>query len=249
MKRLLTICTLLLCVLFCLPAQAEESAAFVGTWIETEGYGTLTIRLDGTATMVYYDGSEMDTTWSLTDDGYCFGDGMWYNSPMELLDENTLSVSDGWMIFAREGFLPTTDEALLLGAEPVGEEGEPYLGQWELVNLIIEDEEIDPTLFGMIMTLTFNADGTVISDDGFEPYTTTWAVSYGNVELEGDILVLDENDQLVFNQDDGAMVFSRLLIAETDPANLADPIPVGEEGAPFLGAWTLVLIDSEGIHD
>ena len=75
--------------------------------------------------MDYYDGTITETTWGLTEDGYRFGEGMWYNSPMVLLDENTLSVSDGWMIFTREGFLPTTDEALLLGAEPVGEEGAP----------------------------------------------------------------------------------------------------------------------------
>ena len=249
MKRILSVLTLLTCLLaFCVPAAAEDSADFAGTWVETEGYGTLTIRPDGTATMVYYDGSEMDTTWAMTDDGYRFGDGMWYNSPMELLDENTLSVSDGWMIFAREGFLPTTDEALLLGAEPVGEEGEPYLGQWELVNLIIEDEDVDPALFGMTMTLTFNADGTVVSDDGWEPYTTTWYVDNGFAIIEFDILYIDEeNDLLIFDQEGDSMIFARVLTAETDPPAMADPVPVGAEGEAYLGLWTLTSVDIDGM--
>lgn len=75
--------------------------------------------------------------------------------------------------FTREGFTPTTDEALLLGAEPVGEEGVPFLGTWALTGLIMEGESIDPALFGLTMTLTFMENGTVVSDDGFEPYTTT----------------------------------------------------------------------------
>ena len=246
MKRFLSL--LLCCMLLCPLALAEQAETLIGVWIETEGYGTLTLRLDGSATMVYYDGTTMDTTWSLTDDGYRFGDGMWYNSPLDLLDENTLSVSDGWMVFAREGFLPTTDEALLLGATPVGEEGEPFLGEWTLTSLVEGDQELDPALFGLTMTMLFDASGLVTIHDGLVPYTTTWFVAYGNIVLEGDILVLDENDQLVFTQPDGTMIFSRVLSAETDPANPADPVPVGEEGAAYLGIWTLVLIDADGMQ-
>ena len=228
-------------------AFSEQASAYVGVWIETDGFGTLTIRADGTAHMEYYDGTVTDTTWGITEDGYRFGEGIWYNSPMELLDENTLSVSDGWCVFTREGFLPTTDEALLLGAEPVGEDGFPFLGTWELTKLVTEGEEIDPSLFGMTMTITFYDTGLVTSDDGLEPYTTTWFVSYGNAVVEGDILVLDENDQLILNTSDGAMVFTRLLTAETDPANPAQAIPVGEAGAPFLGLWTLVSVQTDDI--
>ncbi|MBQ2954013.1 MAG: hypothetical protein IJE07_10790 [Clostridia bacterium] len=258
MKRFLLI---LICLLLCIPAFAEDNSTCVGTWIETEGYGTLTIRLDGTATMVYYDGTEMDTTWSLTDDGYRFGDGMWYNSPMELLDENTLSVSDGWMIFAREGFLPTTDPALLLGAEPVGEEGEPYFGQWQLTALIMEGEEIDPALLGVTMTLTFHEDGTAVSDDGWEPYTTTWYVDNGFAIVEFDVLYIDEeNDQLIFDQEGDSMVFTRVVEKE-EPADVSDapevsgasdvvgsdlPVPTAEESAPFLGDWYLAAITLDG---
>ena len=236
MKRILSL-LLAFTIFLCLPALAEESAqsltdaGFVGIWIENTGYGTLTIRADGSSTMVYYDGTTSESNWGLTDEGAKFLDGMWLNSPMTLLDENTLNVNNGWCIFTREGFLPITDSALLLGAEPVGEDGEPFLGVWELTTLITEGKKIDPALSGMTIHITFNADGTIISDDGLEPYTTTWFVSYGSAVVEGDILILDENDQLVLNAGNDSMIFTRVLTSDTDPANPADPTPVDEEGA------------------
>ena len=252
MKRFLAL-LLSLCMLACACVLAvADDAPFVGVWIETEGYGTLTIRLDGSATMVYYDGSVMDTTWHLADDGYRFGDGMWYNSPMALLDENTLSVSNGWMIFAREGFLPTTDEALLLNAEPVGEEGLPFFGKWELTELIMEGESLAPALFGISMSMTFREDGTCVSDDGEEAYTTTWFVSYGNAVVDGDIMTIDEMGRMVYQDMDGQMIFLKAAeeTPEETPAEtdiVAAPAPVGEDAEAFLGLWTLTSVDMDGM--
>ncbi len=267
MKRffsLLLACTLLLC----LPVLAESASNYVGVWIENDGNGTLTVRTDGTSTMVYYDNTVTECHWALTEEGARFTDGMWLNSPMALLDENTLSVASGWMIFTREGFLPTTDQALLLGAVPVGEEGAPYLGMWTLTSLIMEGEPTDPALFGITLTIGFQASGLTVIDDGMEPYTTTWFVSYGSAVVDGDILILDENDQLVLGTGDGSMIFTRVPAPEEPapvedetpsaeeepiPANeeetaaQPDPVPVGEEGDPFLGVWTLfsILIDGD----
>lgn len=247
MKRLLT---LLLCLfLFALPALAENMIAspLVGVWIDVEDNGTLTIYPDGTATMIYSNNTVTTCGWQATEVGGIFTDGMWYNSPMVLLDDNTLSVSNGWMIFAREGFLPTAAPALLLNAAPVGEDGAPFLGQWTLTGILLEGEEIDPSLFGMTMDLTFNADGTVLSEDGVDAYTTTWFVSYGSAVVEGDILTLDENDRLNYISGNDLLIFTRVPTAETDPIITADPAPVGEDGAPFLGTWTLesILIEDE----
>lgn len=247
MKRILSL--ILAFLLFAsLPAVAEDlslaDSGFPGVWIEYDGYGTLTILADGTASMHYFDDTISDFRWALSEEGAVFTEGMWYNSPMVLQDENTLNVSNGWSIFYREGSTPITDPALLLGAEPVGEEGEPFLGGWELVSLIIEGEEKDPADIDMTMTLTFNADGTVVSDDGLEPYTTTWFVSYGNAVVEGDVLSIDENDQLIFNSYDGTMIFVRLPAEENDVP--VEAVPVGEEGEAFLGTWTLESIEAEG---
>lgn len=266
MKRLLFLLTCLL--LLTLPALAEDNAPYVGVWIETEGEGTLTIRLDGSATMVYNDGWVMDTTWAPTESGAAFGKGMWYNSPMTLLDENTLSVSDGWMVFTREGFLPTADEALLLGATPVGDEGAPFLGVWNLVSLVLDGETVDPALFSMSMTLTFNADGTVLSDDGWDSYTTTWAVSDGSAVVDGDILTIGEDGRLVCHASDGQMIFAPAevapapsdepteedqllallsllsLLAQTEEGDLS---ALPEEHQPFVGEWHLCYAENGGL--
>lgn len=240
MKRLLS---LLLCLpfLFSITAfaetlsQARIDSGMVGVWIENDGNGTLTVRLDGTAEMIYYDDTVTQCHWDVTDTGAKFTDGMWYNSPMELLEENTLSVAKGWMIFTREGFLPITDPAVLLNAVPVGEDGAAFLGQWTLSTLIMEGEEYDPAIFDMTMHLTFNADGTIVTDDGLEPYTTTWFVSYGSAVVEGDILVLNENDQLVLQASDGSMVFTR--VPEETPT-----APAGEESEEKLSEEELLLL-------
>ena len=123
MKRITSL--LLTLLLFLCPLALAEESGFPGVWIENDGYGTLVILADGTARMDYYDGTVTECHWALTDEGAKFTDGMWLNSPMELPEANTLRVADGWMVFTREGFLPVTDPALLLGAEPVGEDGEP----------------------------------------------------------------------------------------------------------------------------
>ena len=120
MKRLLSL--LLMLTMLTMTAFAKSSdlagSGFIGVWIENDGYGTLTLRLDGTSEMVYYDNTVTECHWALTEEGAKFLDGQWLNSPMALLDENTLSVANGWMIFTREGFLPTTDTALLLAPSP-----------------------------------------------------------------------------------------------------------------------------------
>ena len=58
MKRIVSL--LLFVLLLTLPALV--GSGFPGVWIETEGYGTLTIYADGTAVMEYYDGTVTETT-------------------------------------------------------------------------------------------------------------------------------------------------------------------------------------------
>lgn len=228
--------------------------------------------------MEYYDGTVTETTWGPAEDGYRFGEGQWYSSPMALLDDNTLSVSDGWMIFAREGFLPATDQALLLGAQPVGESGYPFCGTWALESVVLDGEAYDPAIFGMSMELVLSSDGLCTSSDGMDVYTTTWFEAYGNAMVEGDVLVLNEEGKLVMSAEDGEMICALVkweFAVEEEPVEeipepTATPVPaaepeivpedpepaeeeltftpVGEEGAPFLGAWTLEMLDMDGMQ-
>lgn len=259
MKRIIALLVTILALLT-LPALAESG--FPGVWIETEGYGTLTLFDDGTAIMEYYDGTVTENPWVLTDEGAKFTEGQWYNSLMVLLDDNTLSVSDGWMIFAREGFLPTTDETLLLGAEPVGEAGYPFCGKWVLEALVLEGETIDPAMMGISLELTLSSNGLATSYDGVDVYTTTWFESYGSAVVEGDVLVLNDEGKLVMEDAEGQMIFALVeaevfeedipeveIVPETEivPDGTAF-IPVSEEGAPFLGTWSLEMMDLGGMQ-
>ncbi|MBQ4580567.1 MAG: hypothetical protein IJA83_07880 [Clostridia bacterium] len=273
MKRILML--LIILVLLALPALAEGS--FPGVWIETEGYGTLTIYADGSAIMEYYDGTVTQCPWLLTDEGAKFTEGQWFNSPMVLLDENTLSVSDGWMVFSREGFLPTTDQALLLGAQPVGEAGYPFCGTWVLEAIIADGETYDPAILGISLEMTLSSDGLCTSSDGMDVYTTTWYEAYGNAMVEGDVLILNEEGKLVMSAEDGEMIFTLAKwefaveeepeeeipqptatpVPETEPEIIPEApaeeaeitfTPVGEEGAPFLGAWTLEMLETGGMQ-
>ena len=246
MKRLIS---LLLCILMISSAalaegviQACVDSSLVGVWIENEGYGTLTLFADGTSEMIYYDNTVTECHWNVTADGARFLDGQWYNSPMTLLDANTLSVADGWMIFTREGFLPTTDPALLLNAQPVGEEGAPFLGKWNLVSIISDGTTMSPDLLGMYMALTFNADGTVLSEDDLDAYTTTWFVSYGNAVMEGHVLFFNEEGQLVTEDEETVLIFSRDESQADAPSSEADDAPPEAAGTPSEDDELLALL-------
>lgn len=274
MKRILAL--LVAFAMLALPVLAE--GGFPGVWIDTEGYGTLTIFANGTARMEYYDGTVTENPWVSTDEGAKFTEGQWFNSPMVLLDDNTLSVADGWMIFAREGFLPTTDETLLLGAVPVGEAGYPFCGTWALEAIVADGETFDPAMLGISLELTLSSNGLAISHDGVAAYTTTWFESYGNAVVEGDVLVLNEEGKLIMEDADGQMIFTLMEwefaepeppaaeiiepkvpeVSETEPVTTepateviepaASFTPVGEEGRPFLGSWTLTMMDMDGMQ-
>ncbi len=204
-KKLASLLLAVLMLASCFPASAEDLAAqLVDTWIENDGYGTLHLNADGTAVMNYYDDTVTECTWAVTEEGPKFLDGMWYNSPMELLDENTLSVSDGWMVFTREGEEPSV---LPLNAVPVGEDGEPFLGTWSLSTINVEGETYNAADLGLNMELTFNADGTVTSLEDGETNTSTWSVEYGAAMVDGLFLTLNDEGQLVLTDEGSEMIF------------------------------------------
>ena len=248
MKRFLTILACLM--LLCLPALADVAdlpladSGFVGVWVETDGYGTLTLYADGVAVMEYYDGTVTNTTWGPTDDGYRFGEGMWYNSPMILRSEDVLDVSNGWMVFTRDGIDVEVPEAEL-DLVPVGEEGEPFCGAWRLDAIVIDGESYSPALIGMAMDFTLTADGlATIVIDGEETHCT-WCVSGPAVLIDVDMFLPDEEGRLVLSDESAAMIFVRVP-EEPAPADPAAPAASDAAAEDFFGAWQLYLLEAEG---
>lgn len=215
MKRILSLLLAYL-LLFCTSAMAENAAqaridsGIVGVWIETEGYGTLTMRADGTATMVYHDNIVSDCNWELTEEGGRFTDGMWFGSSIEMENENVLSVAGGWMRFTREGIdaeLSKTDWTEL-NPVPVGEDGQPFLGEWHLTSIEMEGASMSSALLGMEMVITLTEDGLVTVYDGLETLTATWFVSYGAAVVDGMPMTLRDDGHLVAEEDGAALIFT-----------------------------------------
>ena len=264
LKKLLCfiLSALLLCA--CLPASAEDAASpYVDIWIENSGYGTLILFADGTSIMTYFDDTTTECHWEVTQEGARFTDGQWLNSPMELLDENTLSVSNGWAVFTRQGAEPSGVE---LNATPVGEEGAPFFGTWTLDSLSFDGESYSAATFGMNMVITLNQDGTAISQEDTLSETTTWYAENGYAVVDGLLFSINADGQLVVEEDGAMMIFQRgedgspaeelseeemllALLAMMDQLNADEQdlsaLPEALQG--FVGEWYMVYTATGGL--
>ncbi len=168
----------------------ENPHDLVGTWVEIDGMGTLTINADGTAVMNYSDGTVYELPWQETVTGGEFTGGMWWGSPMELQLDGSLSVDGGWMVFIREGeeYVGGADDYNdydMPEAEPIGSEGEPYFGTWTM------------DMGGMAMNLTLNQDGTCTMEMLGEVEPGVWSMVDGKANVMGDELYIDGDGNLV----------------------------------------------------
>ena len=263
-KKLFGAILTIMLLALCFPATAEDLASqLADVWIEDTGYGTLTLYADGTAHMDYYDGTVTDCEWAVTEEGPKFTTGQWWNSPMELMDENHLSVSDGWLVFTRQG-VEITEQPL--NPVPVGEEGDPFLGTWTLETLTFGDEIYEAELVGIGMEVAFNTDGTVVTSEDGVSSTSVWSVENGAAVVDGLILTLNEEDQLIMKEDEESfMTFVRgaaepgeepseeeqlaALLAllgsmdwEDEPAS-----DLPEELQGFVGIWHMVYTATGGL--
>ena len=145
-------------------------------------------------------------------------------------------------------------------ARPVGAEGEPFLGTWSGMSMEIEGTEYSLTEFGMVMELTFSADGTVTLFDGEETDAAAWYVEDGAAIVDDMPAVLQPDGTLTMEEDGAKLIFARTDgAAQPEPGDLPDadvpedpdpesgaPAPVGAEGEPFLGTWSGVSMEIEG---
>ena len=103
-------------------------------------------------------------------------------------------------------------------ARPVGAEGEPFLGTWSGVSMEIEGTEYSLTEFGMVMELTFSADGTVTLFDGEETDAAAWYVEDGAAIVDDMPAVLQPDGTLAMEEDGAKLIFAR-----TDGAAQPEP--------------------------
>lgn len=247
---------------------AEEGIPYVGVWngstMEADGMTMemsdigmslgITFYEDGFADL-YEDGMPETVTWSVID-GAADISGM-----MQLkLDEYGRLYMDedgAVMYFLKEGVeyhLEEETEAQTEAAEenadmpelvPVGEEGAPFFGVWNGTTMEMEGQEMDMTMIGMNMVLTFYENGMVEMYDGESSEEAPWSVVNGAADIAGMMQVsIKEDGRLCMDSGDGVyMYFVQGEAAEvsgtpeTEAANVSAEAPAAGD-AEFAGIWT-----------
>jgi len=171
----------------------------------------------------------------------------------------------------REPMPEPTPEPAPEPAVPVGEEGLPFFGVWNGLEMIMDGESVKLADFGMNMPLILLPDGRMftvdeeidLSDpailDGEE--APGWRVENGTAIGDGCVMTIMEDGKLMVDEDGAQLIFefahdlpesvSYAAAAGGDPAPEATPTPavsqsVGEEGKAYCGLWLGEAIMVEG---
>lgn len=123
-------------------------------------------------------------------------------------------------------------------------------GEWYLNTIIMDEMQFSAADFGMNMTLTINADGTLTLDagmEGEEPEQGTWAADGDAfaVTITGDTVPASITDGLLSMaaDEETLMVFSREM-----PVGFVAAAPVAvEDIAAFNGTWSATMVNAFGM--
>ena len=123
------------------------------------------------------------------------------------------------------------------------------IGTWYLNELNMGGTPLNPSDFGMEMTLILNEDNTAVmhmTDEGDQ--IGTWEIAEGQIVLtqdEGETIVLSLTDgNLVVDQEGMAMILGREK-AESEDVEIA-PVRTDAVLADFAGQWNLYIMEANG---
>jgi len=148
-----------------------------------------------------------------------FGEPLWsldkcITDPALMPDINALLAS-----VKRDPMPEPTPEPTPVPAMPVGEEGKPYFGVWNGMEMIMDGESLNLTDFGMTMTLLLLEDGRMIlldeeidlSDFSIldDVEALGWHVENGVGVGEGCTMTIADDGRLVLDEDGSQLVFER----------------------------------------
>ena len=128
-------------------------------------------------------------------------------------------------------------------AQPVGEAGAPFLGEWYGTTMEMEGMSLSFSDMGMVINLTFHEDGTAELYDGEESVTSSWSVVDGAAIVDGSSCILLDDGTLCVEEDGAKLIFTRDGAA-TEPAvtepEVTEPEvnePVSDELSAYVGSW------------
>lgn len=237
-----------------LPEPIGDAEKALGTWemvamveageeIDISGFGLemfLTLSADGSAVMDM-SGDVKNLGWELDDSGI-----LWIGAEDEYLpvglDENgrlILTEGSGSMIYVRtEGAatIPETEPKAPAELEDISQ----FLGDWTLTAMVEKGQEVDVSLFGLVMDISLREDGSVevCTEDGVQ--TMPWFIRDGALWIGSDgdeePASLDDQGRLALLSGDATILFSR---REEAPA-----VDLGFDLTPYLGEWHCVWVDT-----
>ena len=213
-------------------------------------------------------------------DRYAFGNSLYLETvyigdQTQRIDENAFKDADGYEYFTADRCI--TDPALMpdvdalleavkcdpmpeptpeptpAPAQPVGEAGAPFLGEWYGVRMEMEGMALSFSEMDMVMNLTFREDGTAELYDGEESVASTWSVVDGAAIVDGLSCILLDDGTLCVEEDGAKLIFTREGAA-TEPAvtepEVNEPAPtepVPDELSAYVGNWHACYLVTGGL--
>ncbi len=136
-----------------------------------------------------------------------------------------------------------TPEPTPAPAMPIGEEGAPYFGEWQIETVEMEGETYSAADIGSDMTFILNADGTAEAYDE----ETTWTLENGVVMLDGMPMIANAEGKLVMEDEGMKWIFAKLGgAAEPAAEAVAEPAAATGDADAFIGKWQADILEMEG---
>ena len=138
-------------------------------------------------------------------------------------------------------------------AQPVGEAGAPFLGEWYGTTMEMEGMSLSFSDMGMVMNLTFHEDGTAEMYDGEESVTSAWSVVDGAAIVDGSNFILLDDGTLCVEEDGAKLIFSRdgaatePAVTEPEVNEPAPAEPVPDELSAYVGSWHACYLMTGGM--
>lgn len=142
------------------------------------------------------------------------------------------------------------DEREPIIAMPIGEEGTPFFGRWQISSLEMEGISISAAESGIVMDLTLNSDGTCAIYDGEETKTGVWTMIDGAGWLQGCRMTIDADGRLRMNEDGASSFYVREDEQSIAPAPETIDVPASAAGDTqnrLERKYTCVNAEVEGV--